>query len=161
MNFDLSSIAQFLEKYWYRKSGLAAALVFAGLSVGSILPIAGAPWSVTIGVLVTIWFVVYVLWYSSQRIPKTKKNHLGFVISIHCEDDEESRRIRADFIVPLRQLLRSSKRGQIFHFIEFPQHLASQINDVGDAEKLKAKTRAHFMLYGRKASTPCAGLVLR
>ena len=99
--------------------------------------------------LAASWISVYVAWQWSKRPPKTKKNHLGFVVSIRCEDDKESRRVREDFVIPLRKLLRSSKRGQTFHFIEFPQHLSRQIHDLGDAEKLKTKTRAHFMLYGR------------
>ncbi|HLG25859.1 MAG TPA: hypothetical protein VI588_03675, partial [Candidatus Gracilibacteria bacterium] len=134
---------------WYRKSGLAVALVFIGFFIGGILKTAGVPWDVTIGILVASWFVVWMWWHLSRRPPKTKKNHVGFVVSIHCEDDKESKKVRQDFIIPLRQLLKHSNKGQLFHFFELPQHLTSEINDIGEAEELRKKVRAHFMLYGR------------
>lgn len=149
MNVDLPRIAQFLEKSWYKKSGLAGALISIGLSVGFILATAGAIWWASVGVLVTSWSVVCVFWYHSIKIPKTKKNHIGFVTSIYCGDDEESRRIREDFIIPLRRLMRSTGIGQTIHFIEIPQHLASQDHDAGHVEKLAITTKAHFILYGR------------
>ncbi len=61
MNFDPSKIAQFLENYWYRKSGLAGALVFIGLSVGLVLATASARWPVVIGVLAALMSLSIIL----------------------------------------------------------------------------------------------------
>lgn len=143
-------IARFLETRWYEKSGLATTLAFTTIVEGTLLSTGGASWKETTLVLVVSWIaVVTAWWFTAKRIPKTPKGMVGFLVSIECTDDKESEKLREDFVVPLRQLIKSGKTGGDFHFIQLPQHQARKIIDHDDAKALAARTGAHFILYGR------------
>lgn len=143
-------IVRFLEKHWYEKSGLVAALIFTTIVEGTLLSKGGASGKETFLVFVVSWIaIVTAWWFTALRIPKTPKDMVGFLVSIECPDDKESEKLREDFVVPLRQLIKSGKVGGDFHFIQLPQHQARKIKEHDDAKALAAKTGAHFIFYGR------------
>lgn len=100
-------------------------------------------------VVVILSVLIIFLWYW-QRVPeKTKKNRIGFVVCISCENDETSNKLREDFIIPLRRLVTTGSIGKRIQFIELSPLISSKIIDENDAAKLSIDTRAHFVLYGR------------
>lgn len=146
---NIEEIARLLEKYWYKKTGLSIAVISAIFIEGPMLGSFNAPAVVVVPTfLVTIAVIIFV-WYVTKRPPKTPKDKIGFLISIACENDKESQQVREDFIIPLRQLVKSGEAGKAFHFIEIPEHIAKDIVDIDDATDLRIKCRAHFVLYGR------------
>lgn len=145
----LQDLVQFVEKNWFEKTGLITALIGISLTEASLLIAGKAPWWVAIIVLFLSVALVFVIWVISRRLPKTPINKVGFLVSISCDDDAEGKKLREDFLVPLRNLIKSGKAGGAFHFMELPQHLSRKINDSEDALLVRLRSRAHFMLFGR------------
>ena len=147
--YNPNDFVQFLEKHWFERTGLAVGLIFTTIIAASFLIQGEAKWGITISVLALLNLIIYIAWWFSRQPPKTPKNKVGFLISVSCVDDAESKTLREDFLIPLRQLMKSGRTGSVFHFIELPQHLAKTIIDHKDAESFRAQCRAHFMLFGR------------
>lgn len=149
MAIDLSQFIPFLERKWHTKFGPVGAIAFVVPGVNGVLKLAEAPaYMHALGAL-TAASGVWLAWWRAQKPRKTKKNKIGFVISISCDGDTEAKRVKDDFVIPLRKYLRESSSGEIFDIIELPQHLAQHVVDTGDATKLKIETKAHFVLFGR------------
>ena len=146
---NLSDLARFVEVQWYRRSGLAAASIAVLLAILAIAVSSKTSLINTAILCFSIELILIGFWYYSRSIPKTPKGKVGFIVSLICSDDSESKKLREDFIQPLRQLIRSGKTGSIFHFIDLPIHIADQIIDLNDAQDLRVKTRSHFILYGK------------
>lgn len=96
-----------------------------------------------------ISFVVWFLWFYTTKPPVVPKNKIGFLVCITCSDEKELKSVTEDFIIPLRQLIRTGTSGNSFHFIEMPQRLANQVIDVDSALEMRVRCKAHFMIYGR------------
>jgi hypothetical protein len=90
-----------------------------------------------------------VLWWFIRQPKKAEKNKIGFLVAIACSDTDERRRISEDFIRPLRRLISSGRMGNLFSFINAPEFLSNQIHSVDDAQSLRIRSRAQFMLFGR------------
>ena len=94
-------------------------------------------------------FALLILWWSMRQPKKTEKNKIGFLVAISCSDSDERKKIAEDFIYPLKRLISSGRMGNLFTFIKAPEFLSRYIDTVDDAQSLRIKCRAHFMLYGR------------
>ncbi|MGZ0019872.1 tetratricopeptide repeat protein [Nitrosomonas sp. wSCUT-2] len=141
-------IAQFLEEYWHKKIGLISTEIFSICAVFFLLISANAEfiWWISIPV---ISFVVWFIWFYTTKPPVVPKNKIGFLVCITCSDEKELKAITEDFIIPLRQLIKTGISGNSFHFIEIPQRLANQVIDVDSALEMRIRCKAHFMIYGR------------
>lgn len=146
---NLQDLIQFTEKHWFEKTGLVIALVLTMVVVATLLTTGQAVWWVTILVLIIFALLVSLTWWISRRAPRTPRNKVGFLVGIACDGDEEGKKLREDFLIPLRQLIKSGKTGSAFHFMELPQHLAKTIIEQDDAQSVRLRSRAHFILYGR------------
>lgn len=146
---NLAELVQLVKKHWFEKSGLIITTILAwAIETPFLLNSQLALIYVLLTFAITALFV-FIGWLVSHKTPITPKNKIGFVVSIGCADDDESERLREDFVIPLRQLVKSGKTGKAFHFIELPQHLAKRVVDPDDAQELRVKCKAHFVLYGR------------
>lgn len=143
----LESLPKFIEKTWQKPAGLVTAILIASGFLA--LYFKDAPGIISISWILASILIISIGWHASRRIPKTKRNKYGFVISIHAEDDIESRKLRADFITPLRKLVKSGDTGAIFDVIELNNEAAEKIQDQESAANIRSKVRAHFMIYGR------------
>jgi hypothetical protein len=146
---SVEALFNLVGKYWYQKTGLFAALVL----VFSIELTALVGLKVSQSVSLT-WIVVSLLatigtWIWSRAFPKAKADKVGFVVSIASDDDAEAKRFRHDFILTLRRLIMAGHAGNRFQFMEIPRHHADKIIDLDDAQRLRVKTNAHFVLSGR------------
>lgn len=142
LHFDFQLIA----KHWHRRTGYFAVLL--GL-VGIVALILGPnPLAFSLAAGATA-LVVAAVWHLDRRLPRTKRNKVGFVISMTSDDEAEAAKIRADLVVTLRRLIKDGRTGSSFQVIEVPQHHAETVLDSEDAQRLRLATRAHFLLYGR------------
>lgn len=150
LSLTIDEINRLLNKYWHERTGLVLLLIISlSIEVPILFKLFPSPWIPLIIVAMTI-IVIFLGWFISTTIPpKTPKGKVGFLLSLNCSDDKESEKIREDFIIPLRQLVKSGELGKYFHFIDLPQHLSKNIIDPDDAQSMRIKCRAHFMLYGR------------
>jgi hypothetical protein len=149
MSVNLEDLTHFVNKHWFTRTGLVVGLL--AISVAGLPLLVAAKASIVIGSAIWLITVVMLLaiWCFSRRIPRTPKKKVGFLVSINCSDDNESKRLKEDFIVPLRQLVKSGATGSLVHFIELPQHHAQRIIGPDEAQELRIKSRARFILYGR------------
>jgi len=148
-NESLGSLGLFFREQWYEKSGLAAGLIVGIAAIEGLLVAGGADWWLKLSSAVAAAGIISLAWWWSGLPPKTRPDRVGFLVAITSDDDKESKRLQADFTLPLRQLIRSGRSGQVFDFIELPLHLARKIADTDDAERIRVQCRAHFMIFGR------------
>lgn len=146
---DIQGIVKFLEKQWFEKTGLIAALVIIIAGEAYLLTDGKAQWWIFVLTLFLSAVFVTIAWWFSRLPPKTPKGKIGFLLSIVCTNDKEGEKLREDFVIPLRRLIKSGKTGNSFHFMELPEHLAKKIIEPDDAQSLRIRSRAHFILYGR------------
>lgn len=147
---DSIKFLELLQKYWHKHLGLLIAeiigitlitTILATISSTNILSNIISYAIVTLGILF--------LWLYSNRCPKTKKGKVGFAICINCSNEEEREKIREDFIITLKNLIKRGKIGETFEVITIPDHISEKIIDNESAQLLRQKCRAHFFLYGR------------
>lgn len=145
---NLRETSDFFGRSWFEKRGLVAAIL--AVTVGLfplLLSNIGALWGI-FGTLATN-ILIAVFWWLSRQPPITPDDKIGFLISISCTDDQESKQLQEDFVRPLRDLLKSGKTGHAFHVMEMPPHISSTTQDIDEAQALRIKCRAHFMIFGR------------
>ncbi|MEQ1741207.1 MAG: hypothetical protein ABL869_01725 [Candidatus Nitrotoga sp.] len=141
-------IADFFEKLWFKKSGRNAAILAVTVALFPLfLTYLNVLWSLVWTIAMD--FGVIGLWLLAQQPPVTPANKIGFLICISCVDDLESEKLQEDFIRPLRELIKSGKTGYVFHVMVIPQHIASTIQDIEEAQALRIKVKAQFMIFGR------------
>jgi hypothetical protein len=136
----------FIAKHWHRRTGYFAFLTV--LLLAEVALLVSNPVALFVVMVVSI-VLVEAAWQLARSLPVTKRGKLGFVISMTSDDEKEAAKIRADFVITLRRLLKEGSSGSTFQVIEVPQHHAEHVLDVEDAQRLRLRTRAHFLLYGR------------
>lgn len=146
MDHKLLLLAQ---RHWHRQIGLVFAIIAAFIFESLVLThLNVGPIGYVIIYSIT-FLALFAIWVISNRLPKTAKGKVGFVVCLQCSNEEENKRIREDFVTTLRDLLKQGASGRAFDFIEIPQHIAETITDLDAASTLKYKTNAHFLIYGR------------
>lgn len=145
---QLNDLRRFFKEHWLEPSGLLALLIICGGFVTTITISNHLAWWVTLLCLLATSSLLVAAWVWSRRAPRTARNKIGFLVSIACLDDTESVKLREDFVIPLRQAIKSGRVGHTFHFIEVPQHLARTIIEEEDAIALRRKCKAHFCIFG-------------
>jgi len=138
-------IANFLEQKWFEKSGLFASILIG--ATGSILLFTSEGdglWTRLIVAAIATAIILSV-WLYSRKTPKTKAGRVGILIAITCESDEESQRLRADFIAPLQRAVHNGVSGGSLHLIELPRFLAVKVIDGESALAITNKSRARLV----------------
>lgn len=146
---DLDKAVFFLRKHWYSKEGIVVAEIFSFSALVGFAHLLGLKNLVALILFSIFSLVLFFFWLFSMKPPKTPKNKVGFLISIASSDENDAKKVKEDLVVPLMQLVKSGKAGKSFHFMELPQHLAEKILDPDQAELIRIRSGAHFMLFGR------------
>jgi tetratricopeptide (TPR) repeat protein len=145
----LPFLIRLAQEHWHKPIGLLFTFAAAILFESIIIITSKSSGTTAIVTYLTTAIFVIIIWLYSNRIPKIHKGKVGFVVCIQCSNEEEQKVIRDDFIQTLRRLLNTDSTGHTFHFVEIPQHIAESINDTADALALRAKTKSHFLIFGR------------
>jgi len=148
-NWEPKTLFDLAQRHWHKPVGLIFTVAAAILFENFILKSVKAPGIYLIIVYSITAIISIVVWFYSNRIPKTPKGKVGFVVCIQCPNEEEEKIIREDFVKTLRKLLKGGKLGRTFHFIEIPKHISQSINDIDDAYTLRSRTKSHFLIFGR------------
>ena len=148
-NWEPKTLFDLAQRHWHKPIGLiftvAAAILFEIILLNNVK----APGIVAVIVYSVTAILSIIIWFYSNRVPRTPKGKVGFVVCIQCQDEEEEKIIREDFVKTLRKLLKNGKLGHTFHFIEIQKHISQSINDIDDAYTLKSRTKSHFLIFGR------------
>lgn len=145
---EIISILDKVEKSWPLKKGLFFFLLFIVLFQILLFDFLELGRTYKIIFLILSILASVLVWLYTRRLPRTKKNKVGFVVSLYCEDDKELKKVKEDFIKSLRKLIIEGKTGHTFQFIEVPPYIACKVVDVDEAQKLRIKTKSHFLIYG-------------
>jgi tetratricopeptide (TPR) repeat protein len=140
---------EFIQRYWYEVKGLLFALLInlilhAWLCVHKLSNI----FLVFLVYIISSIFIS-IVWFLSRRLPKTKKGKIGILICFYCPEKEEKSRFKEDFIRTLQELMNQSKKHKLFHFLIMPDRVTEKVLDIEDANILRIKCKAHFVLWGR------------
>lgn len=92
--------------------------------------------------------LIFFVWLKFVIIPKNKTGHVGIVISIDSENEEERRVIESDLIRAMVSAFDDSKCHVKFKIIQLPPWHASRISDADAARIYLKKCRAHLLIYG-------------
>ena len=134
---------------WHKPVGLVFSLILILLIDSTLLTVLDVNKYISLSTFSLSTILVISFWFYSNRIPKTKKGKIGFVVSFQCSDDKEYLKVREDFITTLKILLKKGVVGNTFHFIEIPRHFSDKFEDKDDVLELRIKTNAHFAILGR------------
>ena len=150
----MSDIAKWLfekaQEYWPTRMGLVFSLVvvlailipfFAGVDLADIHP---SGWMVI--ALVCVIVVFGWRWSSLPRIPKGR---IGFGVAMEFEDSEQAKKLRADFIFALRDLVNMEGFKYRFYLVELPEAITRQITDEEEARRITMRGQLQFLLVGR------------
>lgn len=133
---------------WYDLKGLFAALLLATVLEIGFSSAVGFNALSAATLIVTSYIAVWVAWCLTRRPRKTKKDKIGFAVSLHCDKDLQTE-MHDDFVTTLRRLITGGQSAESFDFLEMPPHIAAKTLDTPSAQKLRLKIRCHFLLYGR------------
>jgi len=148
MDKSYKELLEIIERKWPEPIGLIAAELLATVAFSLILNSADIKGWLFLLLVLLLAAAVAVAWALGRRLKRTPKDKLGFYVSLYCPNDQESIRLREDFIQPLRQLVKSGRAGPQFFFYEIPRFRAKQIEDLEQARRLQTKVRALFLIYG-------------
>jgi tetratricopeptide (TPR) repeat protein len=148
-SIPMEALFNLVEKYWYQKTGLFAAIILViSIELTALIGLKVSP-SVSLTWIVVSLVATTGIWLWSRALPKAKADKVGFVVSIASDDDAEAKRFRHDFILTLRRLIMAGHASNRFQFIEIRRHHADKIIDLDDAQRLRIATNGHFVLSGR------------
>lgn len=157
LSADVTVIAELARKHWPKYYALLLAEILSSILATGILVVVNPEITAKLITYFVVWGITYIIWWYTNRLPKTKKGKVGFLISITTGEEKERKKIMEDFVTTLHELLKSGTSGHSFQLIKIPEHVAEKIVDIDDAQRLRLKCRAHFVIYGRVRLRTVAG----
>jgi len=139
-----------VEESWHKKTGLFSALVLIILLANLMsVTLVIDPFITLLIILITFSCTATKWFFDNYHVPITRKDKIGFIVSIRGGTEETKVRIKQDFIDTLRGLLSQGATGNLFQFIELPYQVSNKILDRESASKIRLKSKAHYIIYGR------------
>jgi hypothetical protein len=149
LSVNAVEVAELARKHWHTPYALVLAEFLSVVLLTGILLVVNPGATIKLITYLVVGAITFIVWWHTNRLPKTKKNKVGFVISISTGEESERKKIMEDFVLTLHELLKAGASGHSFQLIKVPEHIAEKIVDAEDAQELRTKCRAHFMIYGR------------
>jgi len=150
-SFDLLSFFEKIIPKWYRRSTLFLVLLISAvfslyfLSVLKFENLSPQKFCIVSSVLIC----VIILWYFTTKIPKATKGKVGFIVALYTDSKSQSKKIKEDFLINLKEILYKSRLKYSFDFIEFPEYYSNKIDSLDIARDYLHRSNSHFMIYGR------------
>ncbi|MDZ4401218.1 hypothetical protein [Prosthecobacter sp.] len=148
---DLIKTLNYCRTNWARPHGLIVSIVLAiGLLVFLFLNIQIERLSFWHWVALVITpLILTVIWWRTTRLPCVPKGTIGFGVAIRTENQDQAKKLKADFIKRLRELVGTWRTGSVA-FLDLG---ASPVEDllVDPAKHIVSihnQTRCHFLIWG-------------
>ncbi len=140
---------EWLERYWHKKPAAFIAPFAVSIVVVGFFYSQQSNSVSTIGWIssVAIGLIVLTAWMFTNHLPRVDKGNAGIIIGILCDDPQEDKQVKLDFVANLRQLIQQG--GSRFQLIELPSWSLEGVDDPVAMDRLLRKVRGHFLLYGR------------
>ena len=139
----------FAHQNWHHPIALFAAIISVLIINTGILYLLGLSTAISIIIYVILIVATVIIWLWSNRLPKASKGKIGFVIGLRCDQDEERKKVKEDFLITLHELMKQGQSGKAFQMIILPDHVADKIIDEEAARKIRTRCKSLFVLYGR------------
>lgn len=98
--------------------------------------------------MILISFTV-IFWIIYRRLPRTKRDKIGFVVCINIEKNPDLSKLKTDFIENLQKLLMNSVLKYDFQLICYPDYYTKKVINIDIAGKYREKSEASFMIFGK------------
>ena len=108
----------------------------------------GLPLTLHVSFLFTPLLIITVTWSWARRVPKTRRNKLGFGVAINFETQEVRSKVEHDFVDELRLLIGKGETGKWFELIQFKSHISRSLISDDSARALRDKARLSFLMFG-------------
>jgi tetratricopeptide (TPR) repeat protein len=158
-DFVYKPLQKTVEKEWHRPRTLILLMLVVGATLffsSSLIEIEKITWLQ--GLIIAIALTgLFIFWKFTNRLPRAKKETVGFAVAIAAEDDNQKIRFRNDFINTLKTLLNNSNYQYKFSFIELPEHIALKIDNAETATQYLHATQSMFMIFGKVRVRPIQG----
>jgi hypothetical protein len=149
LSVDVARMAESAGQRWHTYYALAVTEALVAVLTTAVVTALGLGVVIKSAVVLFAVALAYLAWRLSNRLPRTKKGKVGFVISIAADAASDPSKIRDDFALTLHELLKGGESGRSFHVMKLPEYRAARIVDQDDAQQLRVRCRAHFVIYGR------------
>ncbi len=136
-------------RHWHTRYALFISEILVIIVVSTIFNVLGLDSHIKLIIYVVMIITVFLIWLYTNRLPRTPKNKIGFLICISTGKEIEPIKIKEDFVIILHELIKQGVSGRWFHVITVPEYVADKIIDQDDAERLRLRCNAHFVIYGR------------
>ena len=147
-------ILNWIKQHWYSKRALLVAIilaiclplvVFYNIDRIDIIKLFTLRRILLIAILVCATIFA---WFFNRKLPKNLPDKLGIVVAIKAENETVKIRLKNDFAKELTNIINRNQKQSSFNVIEITEYYASKIKSAGDATKLLAKVKGHFVIYG-------------
>ena len=102
---DPTKLAELARKHWPTRYALLLAEILSLVLTTAILYVIDPDIAIKLIAYSVVCGITYFVWWHSNRLPRTQKGKLGFVISISTGDEDERKKIMEDFVITLQELL--------------------------------------------------------
>lgn len=148
---------QFIRVWHLRRTAgvlvfVAALLGFFGLPV--VVPDVTL-WSRCTGALI-FGVLALPIWYFTSRLPKAEVGTIGLAVSIVCDDEDQSKRLRNDFVSRLRVQCGNWQVNGGAHVLQLPGWVAESLEEARNDTEFRSRagdiagiTRCDFLLTAR------------
>lgn len=99
-----------------------------------------------LALLISCWILI---WAYKNRLRKIRKNKVGILICISCEDVSLNKQIKEDLINELRDSLVSGNINSFADILIAPSHIAKRVVTLENGKKLLNDWNGHLLIYGR------------
>jgi hypothetical protein len=153
------ALLELVRNNWHRRRGLVVAVIL--LTAAWILAsaeidieqVSSREWIA----LVILIVALVVGWAWSSRLPRHKPGRIGIGVALTYEEPTHQRRVGADFVGGLKELLDHPSRSVRCSVIEFSPSVAARVDGFETAKALAETSRSAFLLHGRVRRRDLAG----
>lgn len=142
----------FCQKHWRRPVGLVVSILLSQVFLVTIFLTVRFEtlrlWHWII--LVVVPLILAAAWWHSTRLPKAPKGQIGFAVAIRAENQNQAKKLKADFIKRLRELVAewtSSCPVCLLDLGEAPVELLIE-QPLAHPRHIHAQTNCHFLIWG-------------
>jgi tetratricopeptide (TPR) repeat protein len=149
MNELVKKAFEWLERYWHKKPVAFIAPITVSIVVVWLFYSSQSNKVTAVGWISSamVGLIVLTTWILTNRLPRVAKGNIGIVVGILCDDPQEDKQVKVDFVANLNQLIQQG--GAKFQMVELPSWSLEEVDNQVSMGRLLHKVRGAFLLYGR------------
>jgi tetratricopeptide (TPR) repeat protein len=142
----------FCQKNWRRPFGLVVSILFSIVILVSIFLTVKFEsfrlwqWAV----LAVVPIVLSVIWWTTTRLPRVPKGQIGFAVAIRAENQNQAKKLKADFIKRLREMVGTWTTSGPVCFLDLGESPVESLIEHPETypRQIHSQTKCHFLVWG-------------